>query len=214
MKDDFEEIDLEEIDLEEKPVKKKPKGKTKICRYCKEEIQANAKVCKHCHKKQGGGCLVWILALLFLIIFVPAIAGGNEKENQKQQVLNKDYVVGDSLTFEDVAIKYISAEKYESDNQFIVPTNGTEFYRVEFEFENKGSSDWTISSMVNWNCYADGYLINQTWANMDDDLSGTLSAGNKLKGALYFEIPLDAKSVVLEYKNNIWIDDKIKFIVK
>lgn len=214
MSNDFEEIDIDELEIEEKPKKRKPKGKTKICKYCKEEINAKAKVCKYCHKKQGGGCLVWIVAALFLFIFIPAIFGGNEKENQKQQVLNKDYVIGDSLTIDDIAITYISAEKYISDNEFILPTEGTEFYRVEFEFENKGSSDWSISSMVNWNCYADGYLTNQTWTNMDDDLSGTMSAGKKLKGALYFEVPLDAEEVILEYKNNIWIDETLTFIIK
>lgn len=213
MSNDFEEIDIDDMEYEERP-KKKPKGKTKICKHCKEEINAKAKVCKYCKKKQESGCLVWIVAALFLLIFIPAIAGSGEKENQKQQVLNKSYVVGNSLTHEDITINYISADKYVSDNQFMQPTEGTEYYRVEFEFTNNGSSDLTISSMVNWNCYADGYLVNQTWINTDDDLSGTLSSGKKLKGALYFEIPLDAKSVELEYKNNIWLEDKIKFIVK
>lgn len=30
------------------------KEKTKVCKYCKEEIDAKAKVCPHCRKKQGG----------------------------------------------------------------------------------------------------------------------------------------------------------------
>lgn len=30
------------------------KEKTKVCKYCKEEIDAKAKVCPHCQKKQGG----------------------------------------------------------------------------------------------------------------------------------------------------------------
>ena len=30
------------------------KEKTKVCKHCKEEIDAKAKVCPHCRKKQGG----------------------------------------------------------------------------------------------------------------------------------------------------------------
>ena len=28
--------------------------KTKVCKYCKSEIDAKAKICPNCRKKQGG----------------------------------------------------------------------------------------------------------------------------------------------------------------
>lgn len=214
MNNDFEEISIDDNIVEESQRKKKT-GKTKICKYCKEEINAKAKVCRYCNRKQNkNGCATFILALIILFIFIPFIFGKSENENKKQQILDKSYNIGETVVFNDISIKYISSDKYISNNQFISPKEGNEFYRVEFEFENIGNSDFTISSMANWNCYADGYLVNQTWINMDDDLSGTLSAGKKMKGSLYFEIPVGSNSVILEYKNNIWIDDIIKFIVK
>lgn len=48
----------------------------------------------------------------------------------------------------------------------------------------------------------------------DDDLSASLSSGKKAKGALYFEVPSDAQSIVLEYNDNVWTSDKIVFVVK
>ena len=214
MNNDFEDISIDDDIVEEIPRKKKT-GKTKICKYCKEEINAKAKVCRYCNRKQNkNGCATFLLALIILFIFIPFIFGKSENENKKKQILDKSYNIGETVVFNDISIKYIGSDKYISDNQFISPKEGNEFYRVEFEFENIGNSDFTISSMVNWNCYADGYLVNQTWINADDDLSGTLSAGKKMKGSLYFEIPIESNSVILEYKNNVWIDDIIKFIVK
>lgn len=195
-------------------MKNKEVKDTKLCKHCQTEISKKAKVCPNCRKKQGGGCLGFIIAIIILFVVLPTFIGGEEKEQKKQETLSKDYVVGDTVSFDNVSIKYISADKYTTENEFLQPQEGTEYYRIEFEFENTGTDSWTISSMTNWNCYADGYSVKQCWINNDDDLSGTMSAGKKIKGALYFEIPVNAEEIVLEYKNNIWLDDILRFIVK
>ena len=43
---------------------KKKNTKTKICKYCKTEIPFDAKVCPHCRKNQGGGCLPIFLVFI------------------------------------------------------------------------------------------------------------------------------------------------------
>lgn len=58
--------------------------KTKQCKYCKQEIDAKAKICPHCRKKQKpGGCLIAILVVVVIVVI--AIAGsamsGGEKTN-------------------------------------------------------------------------------------------------------------------------------------
>ena len=45
-------------------MKKKPT--TKICKYCKAEIPFDAKVCPHCRKNPGGGCLS--VFIVFIVI--------------------------------------------------------------------------------------------------------------------------------------------------
>lgn len=62
----------------------KENGKTKQCKYCKQEIDAKAKICPHCRKKQTpSGCLIAVIAVVVIIVI--AIAGsamsGEEKTN-------------------------------------------------------------------------------------------------------------------------------------
>ena len=84
--------------------------------------------------------------------------------------------------------------------------------RLEFEYENTGKSDQSIS-FISFTGYADGYKVDP-WFYSDDDLSGTISAGKKLKGALYFEVPDDAQEITVEYDVNYWTSEKTVFVVE
>ncbi len=53
------------------------KDGTKLCKHCKTEIPAAAKVCPNCRRKQGG-VLKWILIVLVVFVIIGALAGGNE----------------------------------------------------------------------------------------------------------------------------------------
>ena len=139
-------------------------------------------------------------------------AAESATEATTQEVSN-EFVVGDIVATDEFKISYISAEEYVEDNEFLQPKEGHVYYRMEFEFENVSNSDQTVSSMLNWNCYADGYAVDQTWIG-DDGLDATLSAGKKVKGALYYEIPAEAAEITLEYDVNFYSSDKIIFIVK
>lgn len=59
----------------------KENGKTKQCKYCKQEIDASAKICPHCRKKQKpSGCLVTIIVVIVLIVIAIAsssVSGGD-----------------------------------------------------------------------------------------------------------------------------------------
>lgn len=135
-----------------------------------------------------------------------------DNKSESKEVSNA-FHVGDIVETSDSKITFISAKIYQSDNEFIVPEDGNVFYRFEFEFENTGSSDLAISSLISWNCYADGYAMNQSWVG-DDVLDATISPGRKAKGAIYYEIPKDAKSIDVEYETNFWLENKIIFVVK
>lgn len=126
--------------------------------------------------------------------------------------VKNEFVVGDVVEDSDLRVSFLSAGEWKSDNQFIQPKDGCVYYRVEFEFENMSNSDKSISSF-NFKCYADDYAVDQSWAG-DDDISATLSPGKKTKGSVYFEVPVDAESVVVEYETNFWTEKKIIFIIK
>lgn len=188
-------------------------------------------------KKHGtaiAGLVCSVVAIVIFLIFVFAVGSSGNSANQSEaqktgtvepqqtQSANEEteeetnqsaFSVGDIVETKDLKISFISAGEYESGNQFLQPNDGNVYYRMEFEFENISDSDQTISSMMNWECYADDYSVSQAWIG-DDQMDATLSPGKKIKGAVYFEIPADAESIVLEYKPNVWTDDRVEFIVK
>lgn len=217
-------------------------GETKTCKHCQSEIPKKAKVCPNCRKKQGGIGKWIVIAIVVLLIFGVAAGGGDdsatktgevatktedtaknnedsvsdakeEVQDESEEPVDNHFVVGDMIETPDFKISYLSAGEYTSDNEFLQPKDGYVYYRMEFEFENISSIDQTISSMLSWGCYADGYVMDQSYFE-DDQLDATLSPGKKAKGALYYEVPQDAQEITLEYETNFWTENKIIFIVK
>lgn len=54
---------------------------TKVCKHCKSEIPAGAKICPQCRKKQGGIGKWIIVALVVVIIAAVASSGGNSDDS-------------------------------------------------------------------------------------------------------------------------------------
>jgi RNA polymerase subunit RPABC4/transcription elongation factor Spt4 len=62
---------------------------TKLCKYCKTEIPAGAKICPNCKKKQGGA-LKWIVIVVVVLVLISAAAGGGDKTSETQQASNSN----------------------------------------------------------------------------------------------------------------------------
>lgn len=55
------------------------KSGTKLCKHCKTEIPAGAKVCPNCRKKQGGK-LKWIIIAIVVLGIIGAAMGGGDSD--------------------------------------------------------------------------------------------------------------------------------------
>lgn len=208
------------------------KKETKICKHCQSEIPAKAKVCPNCRKKQGGmGCLGVILLvvgiLIFLFAFIGMMGGSDSKDKNPQKVgeaesgdsteteePNNVFQVGDLVETDNFRITYESASEYEPDNEFLQAKDGYTYWEFKFKFENISDTDQTVSTLMDWECYADNSKVDQSWIESDNGLDATLSAGREAEGAVYFEVPTDAESIELEYDINFWQSNKIIFVGK
>lgn len=211
----------------------KKKSATKVCKHCKMEIPQGAKVCPQCRKKQGMGCLTWIIIIIVIFGIIGIFAGGGnsskpkktgetkteseqagKEEDEKKEEVSNVFYAGDIVETEDLKITFISASQYQEENEFMQPKEGFEYWKFDFEFENISDSDQAVSSMMDWECYADNSKADQSWIGDENGLDATLSSGRKASGSVYFEIPIGAESIELEYDINFWQSDKIVFVAK
>lgn len=135
-----------------------------------------------------------------------------EQTVESAETVDNEFQIGEVVELENLKITFVSADVYNTNNEFIQPAEGNVYYRMEFEVENIGEIDELITS-YDFNCYADGYSAKETWIG-EDELSATLSPGKKAKGALYYEVPADAGEITLEYETSFWTQNKIIFVVK
>lgn len=214
---------------------------TKKCRYCKTDIPKEAKVCPNCRKKQNGIGKWIVIAMIVILVIAIFAGGGNDKDKNPQKVENSKenisnnadktvgddvesqtqqeeknniFHVGDVVETNDFRITYISAGEYKSENEYLQPKDGYVYWEFEFKFENISETDQTVSSIMDWECYADNSKVDQTYIGDDNGLDAALSSGRETQGTIYFEVPADTQNIELEYDINYWQSDKIIFVGK
>lgn len=168
---------------------------------------------------------------LIVIVVIVAIAGGTGSTSEEPKTTltsgetttntseekietKTKYSVGEVYENDNVAIKYVSVnENFTGYSSYATIKEGHKIISAEFEFENVGTADKTVSSF-DFTCYADGYDCEDFWNTDNATFSATLSSGKKTKGTVYFEVPKDATEIVLEYETSWLTSSKIEFIVK
>lgn len=206
----------------------------KICKYCQSEIPKKAKVCPNCRKKQGGK-LKWILIVIVVLIIIGTAMGGSDSDEKVKKVAETTsdtadktetktetkteeksniFHVGDVVETKNLKITYESASEYDTDNEFLQPKDGYTYWEFKFKFENISDSDQAVSSVMDWECYADNNNVDQSWIGDNNGLDATLSAGRSTEGTIYFEVPDSAQKIELEYDINYFGNDKIIFVAK
>lgn len=208
---------------------------TKLCKYCRTEIPKDASVCPNCKRKQTSLIirLCKVVAIFCIAVMIlsycsnvksvhekndknknPVKVSSSENASNNENPISNRFNVGDVLETKDFRISYISSQQYVSYNEFIQPKDGYVYWRFEFKFENISDTDKTVSSMADWECYADNVKVDQTWIGDENGLDAFLSSGRTTQGAVYFEVPVNASNIELEYDINCWESDKIIFAGK
>lgn len=137
----------------------------------------------------------------------------NNTEADTTEAEVKTYKVGDVIDADTFKMTFVSSEDYTSDNEYMQPADGNKYIKLVFDFENTGDSDFLVSDW-DFNCYADGYVVESTYLDTDNMLSATISPGKKASGSIFYEVPISAETIELEYETNFWTEDKIVFEVE
>ena len=167
----------------------------------------------------------WFWVLIVLGIFIIAGMGGDNNTNTVKPSTetsetssstsneNTKVNVGEEVSTKEVKITFTSVNDYTKYESYSAPKTGNKIIRAEFSFENISNSDVSLS---NFDCYADGEKCEEYYS-ADDYKSPTLeslSTGKKMKSIVYFEVPVNAESIVLEYETDFWSSNKVEFVVK
>lgn len=130
------------------------------------------------------------------------------KEPEKKEVEKKEEnrtITEPGQTIETKNFKFTveSLEKVKSDNQFLQPEEGKEFIAVSVLIENISEKDYSVSSIMMFNAYQDGFSINEDLSahaakGGTTTLNGDLAAGKKIRGNLMYQVPTDWKELEID----------------
>ncbi len=201
-----------------------------FCQKCGAEYQGNAcpngcnsntdtkKAKKPIFKKWW----FWVI----IAVLIVAITSGNQGEESSSggatspdsgettpvttiatEPVDTDYYPGDVIDANGLMITYVKAEKFEESNMFMQPNDGNCYIRLYLSVENTSATDKYISAFE-FTCYADGKKQESHYASEAALAGGTLSSGRKDEGYIYFEVPVAAEKIEVEYETSFWTDKK------
>lgn len=89
------------------------------------------------------------------------------------------------------------------------PTDGNVFLLCEFMIENDSQSDLSISSVMCFEAYVDGFSVNQSISGLiqkgdKQQLDGQVAAGKKMDGVIAYEVPKDWKEIEIHLNANVF----------
>lgn len=223
---------------------------TKKCKYCQSEIDAKAKVCPVCKRKQGGILKFIIIGIVAIIVIAALLSGGdddtepkkitnneesdntnntdntNKADNNSSQTTvtetpdqdNTTFAVGETAQLNNINVTLLSVNESKG-SDYNKPSEGKVFVLAEFEIENNSDKEISVSSIMSFEAYCDGYSTSPNLSALlekgdKDQLDGTVAAGKKMKGAIGYEVPTGWSELEIHFTPDVWTGKKIVFIAK
>lgn len=118
--------------------------------------------------------------------------------------------IGENMQAEDVVYK-VNSFRTSNGDDFSQPDEGYTYYIFDVEVENNSSESVPVSSMMTFNLYdGQGYeqkiaLLSDLKGSMDDEVL----PGNKLRGEIAYEVPIDAKNLEMWVENTEGLDTEM-----
>lgn len=139
-----------------------------------------------------------------------------DEEKLTSESTNNYYTEGQFFYTNDLKITINSVDldydDYEDEYGVYTLEDGKKYISVSFTYENVGDSDAYVS-IYDYECYADGTLMEQTYYFIGDFINGNISPGRNVSFETFYVVPTDAKEIELEYNELISLSDE-KIIIK
>lgn len=205
------------------------------CKSCGQEIAKSAKVCPKCGAKQKKHTALGIILVIFgVLLIVAAIGGGGSDEPKKvgdsvptqsqddQSVETSSaepekttFGVGEQVSLNDVIVT-LNGVTESNGSQFNKPSDGNVFILCEFTIENNSDRDLSISSIMCFEAYVDGYSTSMSISAMiesdKNQLDGAVAAKRKMNGAIGYETAADWNEIEIRFTPDFWSGKDITFI--
>lgn len=127
------------------------------------------------------------------------------------------YGVGETATAKSYKLTVNELKVLESDNQFVQPADGKEFIEVVLTIENISDRELSVSSVLNFSAYEDGYSVSENITAMtltdNKTADGTIAGGKKLKGSLCYEVTKGWSELEIDVDIGYSKDDQIKLLI-
>ena len=166
--------------------------------------------------------ILTVIGVLLLIAIVTSASGSknniatkvgddNSGTSAKEQTVFK---VGDVISFDNKKVIVTAAERnWSSGNQFIMPSSGNEYVKVQVTIQNN-SDDQISYNTFDWKIQ-DSKGVIQSAAGVTYTVDGALNSGELTKngeksGFVVFEVPSGDLGLVLQYNPSFWTDKKLE----
>ncbi|HPU63723.1 MAG TPA: DUF4352 domain-containing protein, partial [Mobilitalea sp.] len=197
-----------------------------------------AKVCPYCKKRQGG-ILKYIIIGIIAIIIIGALLSGGDDDTEPKKIDNNTennnannttqpavtgkpdqngvtFSVGETAQLNNINVTLVSVSESEG-SKYNKPSEGKIFLLAEFEIENNSDKEITVSSMMSFEAYSDGYTVSQSLSALlekedKNQLDGTIAAGKKMNGVIGYEVSKDWSELEIHFTPDVWADKKIVFV--
>lgn len=184
--------------------------------------------------KKKGGCLkigLIVVGVIVVLGVIGSLIGGKGDSNTNSSSTNESSQIASSTpssetpssseekkesfgvgeTAESGGVKMTLMSITESvGSEYIKPNDGYVFLQCNFEIDNSSDKDLSISSILCFETYVDGYSTSQSITGLlngdggkIDQLDGSVAAGKKMKGTIAYEVPKDWKEIEIRVNPDV-----------
>ena len=135
---------------------------------------------------------------------------GNSNNSSRYQT----YSIGETATCDSLKITCTNVNtNFQNYNEYADIRPGYTVIKADFKFENTGDRNVYIS-FDDFECYADYEDYDYFYSVDNATFSASLPSGETYQASVYFQIPSNSNSIVLEYETNTWSEREFRFVVQ